>query len=87
MNKLFWKKVELAKAYKKVFDSEEGKLVLNDLIRVGGILRNSYRKDTNDFLINEGKRNVVLYILANNNIDLKALLDMVERQSKGEIDE
>ena len=79
-----WKKVELVKAYKKFFDSEDGKLVLADLVRECGMFRDSFRGDTNDMLINEGKRNVLLYILSNTNVDLNTLLKMVSRQSQGE---
>lgn len=85
MNKFIWKKIELVRAYKKVFESVEGKLIMADLVRECGVLKNSFRGNHDEFLINEGKRNVALYILSNTNVDLKAILDMVEKQ-QGEID-
>jgi hypothetical protein len=87
MNLNPWKKVKLVKAYKDVFASEKGQIILNDLIRECGLLRNCYRGEANDLLVNEGKRNVLLYILSNINVDLNTLIELIERQSKGESDE
>ncbi len=81
-----WKKFETVKAYKKVFESPEGKLILQDLVRECGLLNNSYRGDTDDLLFNEGKRNVGLYILANINVDLVKLTELA-RQSQEKNDE
>jgi hypothetical protein len=75
-------KATLVKAYKDIFATEAGKLVLKDLVREGGVLRNSYRGNKEEMLINEGKRNMLLYILANTKTDLKAILELAERQSK-----
>lgn len=85
----FWKQAKKVEAFKKCFDSEEGKIVLNELVRECGFLRNSYRGNTDELVFNEGKRNVLLFILSIINVDLPTLLDTLEkgRQSQGEDNE
>lgn len=85
----FWKQAKRVEAFKKCFGSEEGKIVLAELVKECGMLRNSFRGNTDELLFNEGKRNVLLYILAIINVDLPSLLDNLEkeRQSQGVNDE
>lgn len=74
--------VERAIAYREIFETEKGKLILADLIDHCGLFRNTYVGDVNTMMINEGKRNVLLYILSILNIDLPTLLKMVEDNRK-----
>ena len=65
--------------YKKVFNSAEGKRVLYDLMREGHILGPAYYpNEPNSVYVNEGKRNMVLFILEKlktDTVELKALID------------
>ena len=70
------------KAFKDAFSTEAGKIVLQDLVKECGLFRNSFTGDINSALINEGKRNVLLYILSIINVDLPTLLKMVEDNRK-----
>ena len=74
--------VSRAIAYREVFESEKGKLILADLIEHCGLFRNTFSGDVNTMMLNEGKRNVLLYILSILNIDLLNLLKMVEDNRK-----
>lgn len=82
-----WKKFRVVKAYKEVFETPAGKLVLEDLARECGLLRNTYHGKTDDLLFNEGKRNVGLYILANTNVDLKQLTELLRQSQEEKSDE
>lgn len=85
----FWKQAKKVESFKKCFSSEEGKVVLSELVKECGMLKNSFRGNTDELLFNEGKRNVLLYILSIINVDLPTLLDTLEkeRQSQGANDE
>lgn len=56
---------ELLQAYKEVFNSPNGKLILHDLMSEGHFISPTHTKrdSVNETLINEGKRNLVLYII------------------------
>lgn len=82
-----FKAAKRVKAFKDTFATESGKIVLQELVRECGLLKNTYRGNSEELLFNEGKRNVLLYILNNINSDLKAILELAERQSQGVNDE
>lgn len=81
-----FKAAKRVKAFKDTFATESGKIVLQELVRECGLLRNTYRGNSDELLFNEGKRNVLLYILNNINVDLANLLEAA-RQSQGVNDE
>ena len=56
-------------AYKKAFDSVEGQRVLMDLMEVGHMFNNTFDPCSSTHSFNEGKRNMVLYILQKINSD------------------
>ncbi len=66
------KAVALSKAYKAVFESPDGKLVLVDLIRRGGVLES----ELGDFYT--GRRSVVLEIMQTLRFDETGLLELVQ---------
>lgn len=59
--------------YQKVFDTEDGKLILNDLANNFHMMGPTIRPGDNQeqYLIREGMRQVVLYILAKVNYDFE----------------
>lgn len=59
-------KARLVQAAQKVFDSEEGRILLHHLIRQGHFLQSSYVQGErpNDTAFREGERNMVLQIMA-----------------------
>lgn len=79
--------VDKAITYKQIFESEGGKKILTDLAEHCGMLRSSFNGDVNEFLLNEGRRNVFLYILSMTNIDLPALMKMMEDNRKERMNE
>ncbi len=74
--------IERVTSYKEIFESEKSKVVLADLLQFCGMFRQTFNGDVNEMLINEGKRNVLLYILSQTNIDLPQLLKMMEDNRK-----
>ncbi len=73
--------------YKKVFNSDSGKRVLWDLMRksnmTGSILGSHDGKIClNQTLLNEGERNLVLYILSKLKFNERVLMDMIEENKK-----
>lgn len=61
--------------YQTVFNSEEGQRVLQDLIDQGYVIRPTQVEHSEiASFVNEGKRNIVLYILSQLEINAKDLL-------------
>lgn len=54
---------QLLAAYKNVFDSDDGKRILDDLANQFCFLAPTYDPDPTVMAMNEGSRNVMLYIL------------------------
>lgn len=81
-------KLALVTAYKKVFnDSPEGKLVREDLITKGFLLRPTFdpASPTGTHL-NEGKRELLLYILANIDYDSNNIIERLNNRRKEDED-
>jgi hypothetical protein len=73
--------------YQTIFNSEEGKRVLLDLIEQGFVLRPTQVPGSEiESFVNEGKRNIVLYILAQMETNAQNLLNRIIN-SMGETDE
>ena len=53
----------LMSKYQKVFNSPEGKEVLEDIFKDSGMMDSSYNGNANDTMFNEGRRSVCLRIL------------------------
>jgi hypothetical protein len=78
------KAVEYAKvlsAYRAVFKSPDGELVLKDLMDAHGILTNTFEGDVNKMLFREGGRNAVLRILHILKLDIKAIYERIDRET------
>lgn len=62
--------------YKEIFSSEDGKRVLHDLCNRFYLTSPTIRKGESqqDYLVREGMRQVVLYILSNTNYDIDKYL-------------
>lgn len=68
-------------AYKNIFRSPDGELVLKDLMDAHGILTNTYDGDVNQMLVKEGGRNAVLRILHILKLDIKAIYERIDRET------
>lgn len=58
------KQAEVIRAYNRLFNTTDGKLVLEDLKRAHWINRPTFDVNTNLMSVREGERNVVLRIMA-----------------------
>lgn len=69
------------RVYKEVFASDEGKQVLHELMDRFYITKPTIRKGDNeqDYLMREGMRQVVLYIMSNVNYDIERYLQNIEK--------
>lgn len=74
--------VKRVEAFKQVFNSENGKLILEDLSRFCYAKGSTYSGNPHDMVFNEGKRNVYLYVNSIINIDPKTLEEMLKGQSE-----
>lgn len=74
-------------AYKRFFDSEDGKLILKDLMRACHMMTSTMDKDPHETAFNEGARSVVLRILKTNNTSIEQLNELVKRLETEEQDE
>jgi len=73
---------ELMSAYQNIFRSPQGEIVLKDLMSTHGILTNTYKGNVNDMLVKEGERNVVLRLLSILKIDINAIYERIDRETK-----
>ena len=81
----FWKRhkrADLVRAYKNVFSTEEGKLVLHDLMKTFHILQSTMDANPNEVAYKEGERSVVLRILRTINTDPNELEKILNEQDK-----
>lgn len=69
----FKRQDSLVSAYQKVFDTEDGKVVLLDLMRTHWMLSSTYVKEPTDMSFREGERNVVLRICSLLKLDVAKL--------------
>lgn len=74
------------RAYRDVFASDQGKLILKDLIKECHVASPVMAEDTNETFFNEGKRNVFLYIMNRTNLDPDEVFKRIvsDGQSQGE---
>lgn len=79
------KRAALIQSYVKYFNSEEGREVLLDIMDRGCILKPTYsEKDERSCFINEGQRELALYILEMANIDVKKLQKIISQEATNE---
>lgn len=71
-------------AYQSLFNLEGGNAVLHDLMDFCHLISNTYCGNRDEFLLNEGKRQVILYILANLNTDVQSLNERIKRKVEEE---
>jgi hypothetical protein len=83
----FWKKRDrerVIRAYREVFNSEAGQIVLEDLIKSCHVLHSTFDPNTNETYYKEGERSVVIRILKTVNIDPFKFQEMIKKgQSEG----
>lgn len=72
------KKVSLIQDYIKVFSTPEGENVIKDLMEQGYLLTPTYAGDDVKSALNEGKRELVLYILHHLSYDVQSLLGLID---------
>jgi len=72
---------DIIKAYKHIFNSKEGQVVLYDLMNNSNFLRPTYSSKCPNVQthLNEGKRELVLYILTKFQTDPKIVLELMKR--------
>lgn len=74
------KSIEVLNAYKRLFSTTDGEIVLNDLMSISCFLTPTHVvQDTASTANNEGKRELFLYILRNLTTDSKEILKRIER--------
>ncbi len=54
--------IELHRAYKRLFESADGKTVMNDLEKRGCFLRSTFSVDPGRTQFNEGRRSLILHV-------------------------
>ena len=73
-------------AYKRVFNTPDGRLILQDLIEQHGVLHSVFDQNPNLMALREGERNVVLRILSlidcSSSEILKKIKDHSERNAE-----
>lgn len=77
-------RAEIIRAYKRVFESEDGKKVISDLMKNAHMFRSTMDANSNEMAYREGERSMVLKILRTIKADpseLEKYLNEIEGQS------
>lgn len=69
-------------SYKRFFDSEDGKTILYDLMVYGNFVAPTYNPDPQKTPLNEGRREVILYILEQCNRDIADIVSFIAQQEE-----
>lgn len=77
-------KIRLHHAYKKVFNTPDGEIVLEHLLRVAGVLNPKITTNPSTLLIREGQRHVVLSILRILGRDIPELKEQIKESMLNE---
>lgn len=78
---MFWKKRErdqVVRAYREVFNSEAGKVVLEDMMKSLHTLSSTFDPNPHEMAYREGERSVVIRILRTINTDPFKLRQRIE---------
>lgn len=73
------KKLDQVANYQFVFNSEEGKKVLYDMMKTHYVIGSTFSKDPYEMALKEGERNTVLRILSILKIDPQKLLEDINK--------
>lgn len=73
-----------ARAYQKVFNSEEGKIILKDLMKRCYLKDTTYDGDQNAMMFREGTRSVVLHIFTQLKTDISILEKLMRERDNVE---
>lgn len=73
------KKLDQVSFYQSFFNSEDGKKVLYDLMKVHHVVGSTFSKDSHEMALKEGERNVVLRILSILQVDPQKLLEDINK--------
>lgn len=82
------KAVRLARAYKTLFNSKEGQLVLSDLLKISGYFSAvTAPRDGFTTAFMDGRRALMTDILKRSNVSEKRVIKVLEKLEQGEDDE
>lgn len=65
-----WKRKDIEDAYRSVFESAKGRIVLEDLANIGWLCDTTFHSDPQQMAMREGARRTVLHILNMMNRDV-----------------
>lgn len=82
MTKRIQRKVDTAKTIQKIFDSEDGKLFLYEMMKSTKFFSTTFDKDPMQMAFNEGARSVIVNLLDILKLDTAELLKQVKEQDK-----
>lgn len=74
-----FEKLKLDRAYKRVFGSEDGKLVLADLLKYSKMFDTTYNGSDTQMAMHEGRRQTALRILGHIKLSPEDAFDHVRR--------
>lgn len=73
------KKLDQVASYQSIFSTEDGKKVLYDLMKVHNVMGSTFSNNSNEMILKEGERNVVLRIMHILKIDPSKLIEEIEK--------
>ena len=81
------KKTDTMALYRRVFGSEDGQIVLQNLLQEGGWLRSTFSTNQLNMAYNCGKRDLALGVLNTLSLTPKQLESLAKRMNREDMDE
>ena len=74
--------IQKIEAFQRFFDSEDGRTILYDLMTYGNFVSPTYDPDPQKTPLNEGRREVIIYIIEQCNRDIGDIVSFIEQQEE-----
>lgn len=71
------KEIDKINMYKRVFNGEDGKVILRDLLRSGNFFTGTFNPCVASMSFEEGRRSIVMEILRTTQIDLETVIEQM----------
>ena len=76
------KEIKKIQAYKKMFGTPEGQVVLRDLLRNGGFFTGTFNESHSVMAFEEGRRSIVMEILRTTQVNVDEIINEFNRMEK-----
>jgi len=74
--------VAVTQAYQRVFNTDDGELVLRDLAKASGFMANSFTTDPLEMAFNNGNRDLFIRIITTLGVDTLKMIELIKEENQ-----